>query len=295
MRRSTDVEMAKLRADLDRLGYDWWPLPARVRVALRRAYAGEAPAVVMFLSLIMLGYSVVTYFVLAAASDVSNRPVSHGAWVCVLSCPVLAWVCGRTWPYGRGFIRNLLPLQCKAVIHACADAHSAGHATQARKLRAVSASVRRLEADVMQAYARCGRVPPFSPRRRELKAHGGQVVAKLREAEAELDHGQLAVALGELAGLAATIAEQYAAGHIGALLPKAALEGRKPARDRELLRVAVAALLIAGGVVGLSFLELPDMAMAATATAWAVLVMLTVFGHSWARYLPILDLFKPGP
>lgn len=59
--------------------------------------------------------------------------------------------------------------------------------------------------------------------------------------------------------------------------------------------MAVAALLIAGGVVGLSFLELPDVATAATATAWAVLVMLTVFGHSWARYLPILDLFKPGP
>ncbi|MEU2827485.1 hypothetical protein ABZ667_02265 [Streptomyces lavendulae] len=291
LRRSTDLEMARLRADLDRLGYGWWPVPAGVRVALRRAHAGQAPWVVMLLAFLMLGYSVVMYFALAVASDISNRPVSKWAWVLAASYPVLAWVCGRSWPYGRVFVR----LECKAVIHACAEADAAGHATKAHKLREVSASLRRLEANVMQAYGRSGRVPPFSPRRRELRTHGGQVVAKLREAEAELDHGQLSVALGELAGLAATIAEQYAAGHIGALLPKTALEGRKPARDRELVHVAAAVLLIAGGVVGLSFLGLPDMATAAAATAWAVLIMLIVFGHSWTRYLPIFDLFKPGP
>ncbi|WKV72851.1 hypothetical protein AW27_015720 [Streptomyces sp. PCS3-D2] len=266
LRRSTDLEMARLRADLDRLGYGWWPVPARVRVALRRAHAGQAPWVVMLLASLMLGYSVVMYFAMAVASDISNRPVSKWAWVFAASCPVLAWVCGRSWPYGRVFVRNLLTLECMAVIHACAEAYAAGHDTKAHKLREVSASLRRLEANVMQAYGRSGRVPPFSPRRRELRTHGGQVVAKLREAEAELDHGQLSVALGELAGLAATIAEQYAAGHIGALLPKTALEGRKPARDRELVHVAAAVLLIAGGVVGLSFLGLPDMATAAAAT-----------------------------
>ncbi len=33
----------------------------------------------------------------------------------------------------------------------------------------------------------------------------------------------------------------------------------------------------------------------ASLPAWAVLVLLTVFGHSWTCYLPVLDRFKPGP
>jgi hypothetical protein len=47
------------------------------------------------MAVLMLGYSIVSYFVMAVASDVSNRPVSKWAWVCGLACPVLAWVCGR--------------------------------------------------------------------------------------------------------------------------------------------------------------------------------------------------------
>lgn len=41
--------------------------------------------------------------------------------------------------------------------------------------------------------------------------------------------------------------------------------------------------LIAEGVVGLSLLGLPDVATAAAATGWAVLVMLMLFGRGWAR------------
>ncbi|AEN10991.1 MULTISPECIES: hypothetical protein [unclassified Streptomyces] len=125
--------------------------------------------------------------------------------------------------------------------------------------------------------------------------HAGQVVAKLREAEAALDHSPHAEALSEIAGLAATIAEQHVDGHIGALLPKPLLEGKKPVRDREVLRVAIAVVLIAGGFVGLAFLGLPDMATVAAETAWAVLILMAFFGSNWARYLPVFELFKPGP
>ncbi|MYV52519.1 hypothetical protein GT042_08395 [Streptomyces sp. SID3212] len=128
-----------------------------------------------------------------------------------------------------------------------------------------------------------------------MKAHAGQVVAKLREAEATLDHSPQAEALGEIAGLVATIAEQYVDGCIGALLPKPLLEGKKPVHDRELLRVAAAVVLIAGGVVGLAFLGLPDMAMAAVGTAWSVLILMALFGSNWASHLPVFELFKPGP
>lgn len=121
------------------------------------------------------------------------------------------------------------------------------------------------------------------------------MVAKLREAEAALDHSPQAEALSEIAGLVATIAEQYVDGCIGALLPKPLLEGKKPVRDRELLRVAAAVVLISGGVVGLAFLGLPDVAMAALGTAWSVLILMALFGSNWASHVPDFELFKPGP
>ncbi|EHM25140.1 hypothetical protein SPW_6465 [Streptomyces sp. W007] len=121
------------------------------------------------------------------------------------------------------------------------------------------------------------------------------MVAKLREAEAALDHSPQAEALSEIAGLVATIAEQYVDGCIGALLPKPLLEGRKPVRDRELLRVAAAVVLIAGGVVGLAFLGLPDIAMAAVGTAWSVLILMALFGGNWASHLPRLRSLQAGP
>lgn len=156
-------------------------------------------------------------------------------------------------------------------------------------------ALRRLEGNVMRAHRRSGTVAFLSPRRRELKAHAGQVVAKLREAEAALDHSPQAEALSEIAGLVATIAEQYVDGCIGALLPKPLLEGRKPVRDRELLRVAAAVVLIAGGVVGLAFLGLPDIAMAAVGTALSVLILMALFGSNWASHLPRLRALQAGP
>ncbi|MFE5595172.1 hypothetical protein [Streptomyces sp. NPDC056549] len=54
-------------------------------------------------------------------------------------------------------------------------------------------------------------------------------------------------------------------------------------------------MLVAGGVVGLTFLGLPDMATVAAGTAWPVLIMTVLFSSTCARYLPILDLFRLLP
>ncbi|MFB8392982.1 hypothetical protein [Streptomyces yangpuensis] len=215
------------------------------------------------------------------------------AWA--IAVTLLMKLCVKTRSAGLPFVRNMLTIECVATIRACSKAYGASHARRAEKLSAVGTALRRLEGDVMRAHRRSGTVAFLSPRRRELKAHAGQVVAVLRKAEAALDHGPHATVLGEIAGLAATIGEQHVTGHIGALLPRSALEGKQPVRDREVLRVAVAVVLIAGGAVGLAFLGLPDKAAVAAGAAWAVVIMMALFGSNWARYLPVLDLFKPGP
>ncbi|WP_234381978.1 hypothetical protein [Streptomyces sp. XY332] len=295
VRRWGEEAITELRADLDRMGYGWWPIPPRLRVALRHASAAEVPWLVFMLVAGVLVYIAVAYFVLALTIYRDQAPPWRWVVAWGISLFVLMKLSVTTRRAGLPFVRNMLTLECKTAIRACTEAYGASHSQRAEKLAAVSTALRRLEGDVMRAHRRSGTVAFLSPRRRELKSHAGQVVAKLRETEAALDHSLPAEVLCEIAGLAATIAEQHAAGRIGALLPKSALEGKEPVRDREMLRVAAAILTIAGGVVGLAFLGLPDMATVAAGTAWAILIMMALFGSNWARYLPILDLFKPGP
>ncbi|WP_145764352.1 hypothetical protein [Streptomyces brevispora] len=59
-----DEAVAELRSDLDRLGYGWWPIPPRIRIALRHASAAEAPWFIFMLAVSTLAYVVVGYFVI---------------------------------------------------------------------------------------------------------------------------------------------------------------------------------------------------------------------------------------
>ncbi|MFE7565554.1 hypothetical protein ACFU76_01105 [Streptomyces sp. NPDC057539] len=294
-RRWGDEAIAELRSDLDRLGYGWWPIPPRLRVALRHTSAAEVPWFIFVLAATAFAYIVVAYFVIGLLFYAEREPPWRWVVAWAISVTLLMKLCVKTRGAGLPFIRNLLTLECKATIRACSEAYGASHAQRAEKLSAVGTALRRLEGDVMRAHRRSGTVAFLSPRRRELRTHAGQVVAKLREVEAAFDYSPPAEVLSEIAGLAATIAEQHVVGHIGALLPKPLLEGKQPVRDREVLRVAAAVVLIAGGVVGMAFLGFPDMATVAVGMAWAVLVLMAFFGSNWARYMSILELFKPGP
>ncbi|RNG34337.1 hypothetical protein EEJ42_05690 [Streptomyces botrytidirepellens] len=128
-----------------------------------------------------------------------------------------------------------------------------------------------------------------------MRRHAGQVVAKLRTAEAGL-HGDCPQhALEEVAGLVATIAEQYTRSKVATLLPVGSVADFEPVRDREPILVGVTVVTIAGGAVAVSLLDLPDVASGAVIVAVAVLMLLVLFGRRWHRYLPIADMFKPGP
>ncbi|WP_246341430.1 hypothetical protein [Streptomyces physcomitrii] len=242
-----------------------------------------------------LAYVVVAYFaiVLVFYRDQDQHWFWLLAWT--ISVALLMKLCVKTRGASVPFIRNQATLECKATIRACTEAYEADHARRAEKLFAVGIVLRRLEGAVMRAHRRSGVVAFLSHRRREVRVYAGQVVAKLREVEAALDHSPHAEALSEIAGLAVTIAEQHVNGHTGALLPKPLLEGMKPVRDREVLRVAAAVVLIAGSFVGLASLGLPDIATVTAGTAWAVLILMVLFGSNCTRYLPVFELFKRGP
>ncbi|MGY4389584.1 hypothetical protein [Streptomyces sp. TE12347] len=295
LRRWGDEGVAEFRADLDRLGYGWWPIPPRLKLTLRQAYVSEVPRIFFALAGLMLVYSVMSCFVIMETLYKVRDPPWRWILAWVVWCVLLMKICAATKKYSLQWRRSQLTLACKATIHACSEAYIANHTQRADKLSAVEVSLRRLEGDVMRAYRRSGTLSYGSPRRRELKLHAGMVVAKLREAEAALDRGPHQPALDEIAGLVATIAEQNVAGHFGTLLPKAALEGRLPHRDPELYLIVAGVVLVAAGFVGLSFLPLPVLAVAALGIMWAVLVLISLFGSKWTRYIYIVDLFKPGP
>ncbi|MBO3682255.1 hypothetical protein J5X86_46115 [Streptomyces sp. NEAU-YJ-81] len=121
------------------------------------------------------------------------------------------------------------------------------------------------------------------------------MVAKLRTAEARLHGDYPQHALEEVAELVATIAEQYTRSKVAALLPVGSVADLEPVRDREPILVGITVVMIAGGAVAVSLLNLPDIASGAVIVAVAILVLLVLFGRRWHRYLPIADIFKPGP
>jgi len=83
-----------------------------------------------------------------------------------------------------------------------------------------------------------------SHRQRARKKPAGLVVAALRAAEAKIDTVG-PDALTEVAKILVTIADRYCQGRPGALLDESELTDLQPAKDREPLRAAAVAVLIA--------------------------------------------------
>ncbi|MFE3645870.1 hypothetical protein ACFXOM_33685 [Streptomyces sp. NPDC059169] len=293
-RRRMDKQVADLRAALDRLGYDWWPIPRGFRVALRKH---DAAGLGWFINLQAWGLVAWLFLSFEAAALWWPEELLHDRVILAFLGVgmVLAVIVGQTRGSACTTRRNRLAWLCAEVIESCAEAHRRGGDRRHEALVEVSRSLRRLEGDVLAAYRRRGSVLSFSPPNANLRRHAGQVVAKLRTVEEEMhgDHSQHA--LEELAGLVATIAEQYTSSKVATLLPVGSISDLEPVRDREPILVGVTVVVIAGGAVAVSLLNLPDIASGAVIVAMAVLVLLVLFGRRWHRYLPIIDMFKPGP
>lgn len=159
----------------------------------------------------------------------------------------------------RAARRYALVMEIVDAIAACGRAQAAGGERQAAALRHVAKKLGAVNRGLRTAYRLRSSVPRFSHRRKALDEHARQVIAALRSKEARLDVDPRA-ALPQLAAMLLTIAERYCQARVGALLDETDLEGVQPGPDREWLRIAVAAVLCAGTVVGIAALGLPDAA-----------------------------------
>ncbi|MGW4756164.1 hypothetical protein [Streptomyces chartreusis] len=292
-RRRMDRKIADLRAALDRLGYEWWPIPLGFRAALRKHDAAEWGWFINLQACVLIAWLFLSFE--AVANWKKELLHDQVTLAFVAGEMILAVIAGRTAGSARTTRGNRLAWLCACLIERCAEVHRRGGERRRAALVEASVTLRRLEGAVLAAYRMRGSVSSFSPPNADLRRHAGQVVAKLRTVEAKLhgDHPQQA--LEELAGLIASIAEQYTSNKVGTLLPPKSLAGLEPVRDREPVLVGVTVVTIAGGAVAISLLNLPDVATGAVILAEAILVLLVLFGRRWHRYLPIADMFKPGP
>ncbi|WP_413115463.1 hypothetical protein ACK1X7_20285 [Streptomyces sp. CY1] len=174
-------------------------------------------------------------------------------------------------------------------ISACAEARAAGGEMRAVALRKVSKQLGPVMRGLRTAHRQRSSVPRWSQRRKALDLHARQVTAALRKAEARLD-SEPDAALRHMADMLLTIAERYCEARVGALLDEAQLEDVRPAPDREWIRIAVAAILVAGAVTGIAKLGLPDSAEPIVMLCSCLLILAIIWNRKVRRALDLLGL-----
>ncbi|MEU2272013.1 hypothetical protein ABZ568_37400 [Streptomyces olindensis] len=149
-----------------------------------------------------------------------------------------------------------------------------------------------MEGTILTLYRYSDQVPARSHRRHELKAHARLVVSQLRNAESRID-SEGDAALTPLATLLMKIGSRFIEGRIGALLDEEDFEAElTPVRDWEPLRLAAAAVLIAGCAVGVSLLSLPEGVATYVIGGCGVAIIALLYGRRVHNLLGLLDTIR---
>ncbi|MEV6105732.1 hypothetical protein AB0M28_13595 [Streptomyces sp. NPDC051940] len=202
----------------------------------------------------------------------------------------LAVLNGWWWSPSRSskIVRRCAPVnRVVRAVSQCADARRASWKNRPKELRALARRIELAEGAIMAFHRSSGHVPWRSHRRHVLVRHEGLVVAQLRHVESRID-SEGVQAIADVARLLMKIADRMAVGKAGALLdPEDIAPDLEPARDREPLRLAIAAVAIAAIAVGVSLLPLPDGAHVYVIGGCAVVGLVLVYGR---RARNLLDL-----
>ncbi|MFD0057499.1 hypothetical protein ACFVHR_27680 [Streptomyces sp. NPDC127168] len=121
-----------------------------------------------------------------------------------------------------------------------------------------------------------------------MKQHHNKVVGALHSAEKKLEENPDSGAR-ELAKMLLEIANQYAEGKVGNLLPSTDLSNVIPARDRRPLKLIFTASTVCAVTVGSVLLGVPDAAIASIVGLSGVVVISLTQGASMRDGLEILD------
>ncbi|MCX4846347.1 hypothetical protein [Streptomyces sp. NBC_00893] len=288
IRRKADLRIAALRADLERLSQ---PRPAvGVRLAIRRS-AGTALAAAIFGVCCWLLFTVASFLALGIAQDPSAEVhgIPPGFYISISLTAVAGWTHDRY----RQFRQAAAVLTISQAVKACTQARLASNTARPMKLTALANYLADVEKAVLKARQTRQTVLLRSHRIARLRDHAGQVVARLREAEARLDT-EPDEAFQELAHLLMTIAENYTAGRVGALLPETELTGRRSVRDRELIKLSIVVVLLVGVAIAAPLLGLPEGALLPVLAGVGILLLVAAFRRRYRQYLDLLP-FLQGP
>ncbi|MFI9185582.1 hypothetical protein ACIGXG_25560 [Streptomyces goshikiensis] len=288
VRRKADLRIAALQTDLERLSQ---PRPTvGVRLAIRRS-AGTALAAIIFGGCCVYGLTLACAVILRAVQD----PLAEveGIPPVVVIAPLLSVVASATFVRFQQFRQSAAVLTVALAIKACAEARSASNTARPMKLTALARCLRDVETAVLKARRTRQTVLRYSHRGAGLREHAGQVVARLREAEARLDTDP-SEAFQELARLLMTIAENYTAGRVGALLPASELTGRRSVKDRELIKLSAVILALVGVAIAAPLVGLPEGTLLPVLGGVGLLLLLATFRRRYRDYLDLLP-FVQGP
>jgi hypothetical protein len=128
-------------------------------------------------------------------------------------------------------------------------------------------------------------------RRGELKKHTALVAAALERAAREFDKDPDRAAR-ELCAMTALILDRYLDCRFGSLLDEATLTGLEPVRNRETLRLVLAAALTAAAAVGIGLLNPPAAAVPLLVGVAGLLFFSLAYGHRTGRSLEYLDALR---
>ncbi|MEU1015375.1 hypothetical protein [Streptomyces sp. NPDC005898] len=93
-----------------------------------------------------------------------------------------------------------------------------------------------------------------------MKDHAGRVVRYLRDQEARLSREDPDLVVADIADALVTIAEQYSAGQVGALLPEEMIQDLVPPKDWESLQLAAVLVTALAAGIGAHFLGMTAIA-----------------------------------
>ncbi|MFD9357824.1 hypothetical protein [Streptomyces sp. NPDC060031] len=256
--------------------FDLAGMPAEALRSAGKGIAGE----------VRLLYQVLTFFIGWGAADLcvqglkslyAGHPTEGMRPSALLTAAVLLPILIWAAHYNPTLTRYRFLLLVMSAIRSCeavASSTSDERHANLRRLDGVCANVSRSISRVHRIHGSLGL---FSHRRRAVKASAALVITKLRQAEEQVDtRGD--TALTDLATLLVTVANNYAEGKIGQLLPQEQLEGVVAPPNREGLRLAVVVTATAGAVIAGSLLGLSDLAVAVLGCAVAVLVSIVAYG-----------------
>ncbi|MFC9113374.1 hypothetical protein ACFTWN_08545 [Streptomyces sp. NPDC057092] len=159
---------------------------------------------------------------------------------------------------------------------------------KAHGVRDLSNHLKSVYRDLGRLVISHGSVPIRSHRKSVLKEHHARVVAAIQKVEAKVDVDVVGGSR-ELAEILLHVANRYADGKVGELLPAEVLDDVHPVRNWEPVKMIATAVLLGGLTVAAVLMKIPEAALTPVVGVAGILAVSLVYGRNARSGLDILD------